>query len=287
MKHDFANVKLTGTGVKRILWADGDMPVLAEVRKRFSRELSRYIKATPEAALKLPFVLSKTLGPVLGSDHLAFLWGLIWSASEEIKAAMARVGFPEGEDQAETAYQAIMDHPQGIWLGRLDPEKNLSFVAHEDGRVHLRVPELMDGLKSVTPEAEDEALTLNPEFPMILVAGWHYDYNVNTAMRDPAWNGNRRTGCLAVHPQDATELGIADGEFGKLTTKAGAATVEIEISNLTTPGMVILPQGFGLNFNGRSVGVNVNLLTHAGHRDPITAVPCHRRVPCRLEKTVK
>ena len=29
-----------------------------------------------------------------------------------------------------------------------------------------------------------------------------------------------------------------------------------------------------------------SLLTHAGHRDPITAVPCHRRVPCRLEKTV-
>ena len=100
------------------------------------------------------------------------------------------------------------------------------------------------------------------------------------------WNGNRRTGCLALHPQDAAGLGIADGDFGMLTTKAGAAAVEIEISNLTTPGMAILPQGFGLNFNGRSVGVNVNRLTHASHRDPITAVPCHRRVPCRLEKTV-
>lgn len=258
-----------------------------EDRNRFSRELSRFIKATPEAVLKLPFVLSKTLGSVLDSDHLAFLWGLIWSASEEIKEAMTRVGFPEGEDQAETAYQAIMDHPQGIWLGRLDPEKNLNCVTHEDGRVHLRVPELMEGLKSVTPEAEDEALTLDPEFPMILVAGWHYDYNVNTMMRDPAWNGNRRTGCLAVHPRDAIQLGIADGEFGKLTTKAGTVTIEIEISNLTIPGMVILPQGFGLNFDGRSVGVNVNLLTHASHRDPITAVPCHRRVPCRLEKAVK
>jgi anaerobic selenocysteine-containing dehydrogenase len=257
-----------------------------EDRNRFSRELSRYIKATPGAALKLPFVLSKTLGSVLDSNHLAFLWGLIWSAPKEIKEAMARVGFPEGEDQAEIAFQAIMDNPQGIWLGRLDPEENLNFVAHKDGRIHLRIPELMDGLKSVTPEAEDEALAPDPELPMVLVAGWHYDYNANTQMRDPAWNGNRRTGCLAVHPQDAKELGIADGEFGKLTTKAGAATVEIEISNLTTPGMVILPQGFGLNFNGRSVGVNVNLFTHTGHRDPISAVPCHRRVPCRLERTV-
>ena len=256
-----------------------------EDRKRFSRELSQYVKADPGAPLKLPFVLSKTLGPVLGSDHLAFLWGLLWSAPKEIKEAMARAGFPEGEDQAEIVYRAIMDNPQGIWLGRLDPEENLDAIANEDGRIHLRVPELMDRLKNITPEAEDEAMTPDPEFPMILVAGWHYEYNANTMMRDPAWNGNRRVGCLAVHRQDAADLGIADGEFGKLTTKAGAATVEIEVSKLTTPGMVILPQGFGLNFNGRSVGVNVNMLTHAGHRDPITAVPCHRRVPCRLEKT--
>ena len=257
-----------------------------EDRNRFSRELNQYIKATPGAALKLPFILSKTLGSVLDSNHLAFLWGVIWSAPKEIKEAMARVGFPEGEDQAERAYQAIMDNPQGIWLGRLDPDENLNFIAHEDGRIHLRIPELMDGLKSVTPETEDEALAPDPEFPMILVAGWHYDYNANTLMRDPSWNGDRRTGCLAVHPQDAAELGITDGEFGKLTTKAAAATVEIEISNLTTPGMVILPQGFGLNFKGRSFGVNVNLLTPASHRDPISAVPCHRRVPCRLEKSV-
>ena len=133
--------------------------------------------------------------------------------------------------------------------------------------------------------AEDEALAPDPEFPMILVAGWHYDYNANTTMRDPAWNGNRRTGCLAVNPQDATALGMADGEFGKLTTKAGSATVEVEVSNLTTPGMVLLPQGFGLTFDGRTVGVNVNQLTHADHRDPISAVPCHRWVPCRLEKS--
>lgn len=49
---------------------------------------------------------------------------------------------------------------------------------------------------------------------------------------------------------------------------------------------VLMPQGFGLDFGGQSVGVNVNLFTHAAHRDPIAATPYHRRVPCRLEKTV-
>src|ERR1051325_3738818 len=37
-RHDIANPKLAGGGKRRILWADGDMPVLARIRERFSRE---------------------------------------------------------------------------------------------------------------------------------------------------------------------------------------------------------------------------------------------------------
>ena len=73
--------------------------------------------------------------------------------------------------------------------------------------------------------------------------------------------------------------------MAKLTTQAGDANVEIQISKLTRPGMVLLPQGFGLDFEGKSIGVNVNLLTPAGHRDQLAGTPHHRRVPCRLEKT--
>lgn len=38
MKFDIADGKLVSQGTKRIIWADGDMPVLAEVRRRFSKE---------------------------------------------------------------------------------------------------------------------------------------------------------------------------------------------------------------------------------------------------------
>jgi anaerobic selenocysteine-containing dehydrogenase len=255
-----------------------------EDRGLFSRELGKYVASTPGAAFKLPFILARVLGPELGSSNLAFLWGLIWSAPAHLKKAMVRAGFSEGEDQTEQVYQAIMDHPEGIWLGRLDPEKNLETISTEDGRIHLHHPELITWLDSITPEAEVEALSLEGEYPMILMAGWHNDNNANTLMRDPAWNAGRRVGCLAVHTRDAAEMGIADGERVRLTTQAGAVTVEVEISKLTRPGMVLLPQGFGLDFEGQSVGVNVNRLTPAGHRDRIAATPYHRRVPCRLEK---
>ena len=86
-------------------------------RSRFSQELRQFFEDTPGAQLKMPFVLAETLGPILGSNHLAFLWGLIWSAPAMLKEAMVRVGFPEGEDQAEKAYTTIMEHPEGVWLG--------------------------------------------------------------------------------------------------------------------------------------------------------------------------
>jgi len=255
-----------------------------EDRGLFNRELGNYVESTPGAAFKLPFILAKTLGPDLGSSNLAFLWSLIWSAPAYLKKAMARAGFPEGENQVEQVYGAIMDHPEGIWLGRLDPEKNMEFVSTEDNRIHLYHPELATWLTSITPEAEAEALSPDEAFPLVLMAGWHNDNNANTLMRDPAWNEGRRVGCLAVHTRDADKLGISDGEQVRLSTRAGTETVEVAISKLTRPGMVLLPQGFGLEFEGQCVGVNVNRLTSAGHRDRIAATPYHRRVPCRVEK---
>lgn len=38
MQHDIKDAKLAGAGVKRIEWADRDMPVLAQVRERFLKE---------------------------------------------------------------------------------------------------------------------------------------------------------------------------------------------------------------------------------------------------------
>src|SRR6516225_3543095 len=37
-RHDIKDLKLAPQGKKRILWADGDMPVLARIRERFAKE---------------------------------------------------------------------------------------------------------------------------------------------------------------------------------------------------------------------------------------------------------
>ena len=60
--------------------------------------------------------------------------------------------------------------------------------------------------------------------------------------------------------------------------------VELEVTDTTRRGQVIIPHGFGLDYNGRVYGVNVNRLTKNTHRDHFLATPLHRYVPCRVEK---
>jgi hypothetical protein len=51
---------------------------------------------------------------------------------------------------------------------------------------------------------------------------------------------------------------------------------------LAQRGHVVMPHGFGLVYNGRKYGANVNRLTKNTHRDQF-GTPIHRYVPCRVE----
>ena len=121
------------------------------------------------------------------------------------------------------------------------------------------------------------------QWPFILIAGRHMDTNANTLMRDPAWNRDRRACTLAMHPLDAERLAVQDGQSVKIITEAGEASIELQVTEATRPGLVVIPHGFGLRYQERTYGVNVNRLTKSSHRDPFAGTPYHRYVPCRVE----
>ena len=68
-----------------------------------------------------------------------------------------------------------------------------------------------------------------------------------------------------------------------MITEAGEESIEVEVTELTRKGHIIIPQGFGLVYDGVKYGANVNRLTKNTHRDRIAATPIHRYVPCRVE----
>ena len=168
-------------------------------------------------------------------------------------------------------------------MGLCDPGANMEMLQTEDGRIHVHIPEMAEWIGGITPELEREALRPDPRYPLTLHAGRHMNMNANTLMRDPSWNEGRRACTMLVHPDDAASLHLTDGRTARITTEAGSAEVEVEVSNSTRKGQVIIPHGFGLIYDGKIYGVNVNRLTRNTHRDKFAATPLHRYVPCRVE----
>ena len=140
-------------------------------------------------------------------------------------------------------------------------------LATPDKKVNLHIPELIDWLAQVQPRAESLALEPDPEFPFILMAGRHYQYTANSLLRHPGFKKGKN-GELAVHPDDAVKLGLAQGDDIRITTSAGSVVGPVELDPETRPGFAVAPHGFGLQYQGEEIGVNINLLTSARHRDP-------------------
>ena len=88
---------------------------------------------------------------------------------------------------------------------------------------------------------------------------------------------------MLMNEAEAARLDLADGDKAIITTKAGSAEVEVEISPRAAANCVYIRHGQGLIYDGVKYGVNVNDLVLTTDRDEM-CTPMHRRIPCRVEK---
>jgi anaerobic selenocysteine-containing dehydrogenase len=255
-----------------------------EGHNAFGLALMEYAAKEPAAIGAMPFILGKTLGKTMGSVHKAALWGMMQIAPKPFRKNAARAGFTPGMGMGEELFQRIIDHPEGLWVGQVDPDENLANIQTEDGKINLVIPELIAELESVDAEHEEAALIPDPAFPLVLMAGRHFGMNANTLMRNPLWNEGKRDCTLAMHPEDAQALSLKDGQQVKVTTEAGSVEIEVEIMETAHKGHVVIPHGFGIVYDGKIHGVNVNRLTKNTNRDWL-GTPMHRYVLCRAEAT--
>jgi anaerobic selenocysteine-containing dehydrogenase len=252
--------------------------------KTYRDTLMGYVMENPTSAGALPFIVSKTLGKAMGSSHLSALCAILQVRSQTLVEEAARAGFAMGPDQGLEIFQAIVDRPEGVLVGVVDPERNLENVQTPSGKIELFDASFGEWLAEIDPQREMEDLERDgKEYPFVLSAGRHMDTNANTNMRDPAWNEGKRACTAIMHPDDAAEHGFSDGQRVRVVTEAGRETVEVEVTELTRKGYIMIPHGFGLVYNGVKHGPNVNRLTKNTHRDRIAATPLHRYVPCRVE----
>jgi formate dehydrogenase major subunit len=105
-------------------------------------------------------------------------------------------------------------------------------VMHLDGFVRGRG-------KFVITEYIPTDETTGPRFPLLLTTGRILSqYNVGAQTRRTAnvvWHEEDR---LEIHPHDAEQRGIRDGDFVRLTSRAGETTLRASVTDRVAPGVV-------------------------------------------------
>lgn len=255
-----------------------------ENRLKFGMELMNFGKDNPAALKYMPFIISKTLGREMGSGNLANLWAMLMVAPKSFRRCAERAGFPKGPLMGDEIFKAILDHPEGLWIGKSDPEDNFQDLSTGDKKVNVYIPEMKEWLSEIETERERRELELDAKYPFILSSGRHMICNANTLIRNPAWNEGRRACTCIMNPADADGLGLKDGDMVRVSTEAGSVEVELEITDRTCRKYVMIPHGFGLEYQGKVYGANANRLAKNTHRDRFAGTPFHRYIPCRVEK---
>lgn len=86
---------------------------------------------------------------------------------------------------------------------------------------------------------------------------------------------------IRLHPDDAREIGIVEGEQAIVESLRGSISVKAKVTTETKRGVVVIDFGWGNPWDG---GPNVNLLTDDIVRDPISSTTSNRCFACQVRK---
>jgi len=94
---------------------------------------------------------------------------------------------------------------------------------------------------------------------------------------------------LHIHPDDAVELGLADGEQATVRSAAGTLQALVEVTEDIMPGVVSIPHGWGHDADGvrmtvasTHAGVNSNVLSDESQVDPLSGNAVLNGIPVEV-----
>jgi anaerobic selenocysteine-containing dehydrogenase len=277
----------------------------AQGRGAFAGAFFQALAQSPKLGGLAPVVLYETLGRELSrgaegaaqaagersrpgaAAAAALIWALAHQAAQAYPESVRRAGFDGASpfEQGERLFDAILTSRSGVVFSDDPPEVTWDRIEHDDGRIHLAIPELLAELRGLRDE--DPAVR-DPAFPFVLAAGERRTSTANTIYRDPAWRRKDAEGALRMNPDDAARLGLGAGGRARVTTKRGSVEAVVELTDTLQPGHVTLPNGLGLAYpdeQGRETvhGAAPNELTASEDRDWLAGTPWHKHVRARVE----
>ena len=270
--HDVLDLSLRDAGVRRILWADRHMPVLASIRERFERDkplagqrLAACLHVTTETAN-----LVRTL--LAGGAEVRLCGSNPLSTQDDVAAALvAAYGVPvfavKGEDNARyySHIRSCLEMRPTITMDDgADLVSSLLFVARGD-------------LQGVHQEVRSFAESLGAKGREALIAGVRGSTEETTTgvirLRAMERDGVLRFPVVAVNDSDTKHL--FDNRYG-----TGQSTVDgiMRATNVLFAGLTVVVAGYG--WSGRGVAMRAHGL---GARVAVTEVDPVRAIEAAMD----
>ena len=179
----------------------------------------------------------------------------------------------------------LLAHPHGVDLGPLEPRLP-DVLRTPSGMVELAPEPLVADVERLRAALDQRA---NPATDMRLIGRRDLRSN-NSWMHNVEVLVKGRPRCtLHVHPDDASRLGLADGEPASVASRAGSVTIPVEVTDAIRPGVVSIPHGWGHDMPGvelsvarRYAGVNSNLLADEELVDPVSGNAVLNGIPVEV-----
>jgi anaerobic selenocysteine-containing dehydrogenase len=288
---------------RRLLVAMGEIPERFPLLERVARlhrkrpRLALFQKALAVTFTRKPgwkkyasTILYATLGRALpeGRSAAAVTWGACQFYASRYPKQVRRTGLDgDGAALGEALFERLLQSDTAVPISTHKYDEMWALVAHEDKKVHLAIPEMLDELAALANEPAD--LYANDDYPFVLAAGERRAYNANQIYRDPAWRKIDKDGALRIHPEDAERVGVTDGGRVRCESERGTVEVRVQTDDGMLPGCLVLPHGFGMSYPDpddpgklQQNGPSINELTDGSRCDPQAKTPYHKYLPVRL-----
>jgi len=166
-----------------------------------------------------------------------------WEVTQKLAQAM-------GLDWNYTHPSEIMDEIArltptftGVSFKRLDEEGSLQWPVNDkapDGTPIMHIDAFVRGKgKFVVTDYVPTDEKTGPRFPLLLTTGRILSqYNVGAQTRRTANVEWHPEDLLEMHPQDAEDRGLKDGDWTKLASRAGETTLRLKVTDRVAPGVV-------------------------------------------------
>jgi len=167
------------------------------------------------------------------------------------------------------ALRKLRKLPHGQLIAPQEPGNFLGQrVLTEDGKVDLAPADFLELANRLDGLFEQELAQAHRL--KLISKRERYTHNSWTHNIERMVKGDRNTNYIYMHPNDAEQRSLSNGDLAEVETKTAVITLPVRITEDMMPGAVAVPHGWGhqqaegLNIAKKNAGANVNLLAADG-----------------------